>query len=101
MTSVTAATANRMACMESPEEVVDDDRLENVQLDVARGAAVVVRDVVAELLRAHHRHRLRLRGIDLARHARAAGLVLRDRDLAQPRARAAREPPDVVRDLGE
>src|SRR5947208_15298643 len=46
-------------------------------------------------------HILGLRGIDLARHDRAAWLVFRNRDLADAAARAAREPADVVRDLGE
>src|SRR5882762_4423182 len=83
------------------EEIVDDERLEHVQLEISRGTADIDRDVVAEHLRAQHRHRLGLRGIDLARHDRAAGLVFRNRDLADAAARAAREPAHVVCDLGE
>ena len=57
------------------EHVVDDDRLEDVQLEVPRGAADADRDVVAHHLRAHHRHRFRLRRVHFARHDRAAGFV--------------------------
>ena len=45
--------------------------------------------------------RLGLRGVDLARHDRAAGLVLGDGDLADAAARPRRQPAHVVGDLGE
>jgi hypothetical protein len=48
---------------------------------------------------AHHRERLGLRGVDLARHDRAARLVGRQGELPDPAARPAREQTDVVGDL--
>ena len=48
---------------------------------------------------AQHRHRLALGRVDLARHDRAARLVLGDADLAEPRARARGQPAHVVGDL--
>ncbi len=56
-------------------------------------------DVVAHHVRAHHRERLGLRRVHLARHDRAAGLVRRDEDLAEAGARTAREEAHVVPDL--
>ena len=53
-----------------------------------RRAAEVDRDVVAEHLAAEHRQRLALRRVHLARHDRAARLVLRNRDLADARSAA-------------
>src|SRR5258706_4400781 len=68
------------------QQVVDDHRLEHVQLEVARRTGQVDRHVVAEHLAAQHRQRFALGRVDLARHDPAAWLVLRDRDLAEPRA---------------
>ena len=48
---------------------------------------------------AEHRQRLALGRIDLARHDRAAGLVLGNADLAEAGARPRREPAHVVGDL--
>ena len=70
------------------QEVEDHDGLEDVELEVALGAGEPDRRVVADHLRAHHRHRFALRGVDLARHDRRAGLVLGEDELTQPRARA-------------
>ena len=50
-------------------------------------------------LRAQHGHRLALGRVDLARHDRAAGLVLGDAQLADAAARARRQPAHVVGDL--
>src|SRR5258705_6735453 len=83
------------------QEIVDDEGLEYVQLEMSRGTADIDRNVVAQHLRAQHGHRFRLRGVDLARHDRAARLVFRDGNLADSGARPAREPAHVVRDLGE
>src|SRR3989440_3114884 len=68
------------------QEVVDDERLEDVQLEVPHGAADVDGDVVAEHLGTEHRHRLALRRVHLSGHDGAAGLVLRDLQLAEPAA---------------
>ena len=52
--------------------------------------AKAIGGVVAHHLHAHHRHRLALRRVHLARHDRRARLVLRQRQLAQAAARARR-----------
>ena len=56
---------------------------------------------IADHLGADHRQRLALGRIDLARHDRAAGLVLRQRQLAKARARPGAEQAHVVGDLGQ
>src|SRR5262249_45693002 len=65
------------------EHVVDDERLEDVELEVAGGAADPHRHVVAHHLGAHHRERLALGRVDLARHDGGAALVLRAAQLAE------------------
>ena len=72
------------------EHVVQDDRLVDVELEVALRAGEGHGGVVAEHLHGDHRQRLALRRVDLARHDRRARLVVGDRDLAEARARAAR-----------
>ena len=57
------------------------------------------RRVVAEHPAANHRQRLGLRRVDLARHDRGAGFVLRQADLAEAGARAGAEQADIVCDL--
>ena len=81
------------------QEAVDDERLVDVQLEVAAGAAEVHRHVVAEHLAADHGHRLALRRVDLARHDRAPRFVLGDAQFADPAAGARGEPAHVVGDL--
>ncbi|CAM2158157.1 conserved hypothetical protein [Paraburkholderia tropica] len=81
--------------------VVRDHRAEHVQFEVAARAADVHGHVVAEHLAAEHRQRFGLRGVHLARHDRAARLVLGNRQFAETAARAAREPANVVGDLHE
>ena len=83
------------------DRIVQDDRLVDVELEVALRAGEGHRVIVAEDLDGHHRQRLRLRGIDLARHDRGAGLVLGNRQLAQPGARPRGIPAYVVGDLHE
>ena len=78
---------------------VGDHRLVDIELEVAAGAGEVDRGVVAQHPRADHRQRLGLGRIDLARHDRAAWLVLRYADFADPAARTARQPADIVGDL--
>ena len=80
-------------------EVVDDQRLEDVELEVAAGSADVHRHIVTQHLGADHCQRLALGRIDFARHDRAAGFVLRDADFAQAGSRTGGEPAHVVGDL--
>ena len=80
---------------------VGDDRLEDVELEVALAAGERDRRVVAEHPGADHGQRLGLGRIDLARHDRGARLVLRQDQLADPRSRAGAEEADVVGDLEE
>ena len=64
--------------------VVCDDRLEDVELELTLGAGHGHGRVVADDLHAHHRERLALGGVDLARHDRAARLVGWQIQLADP-----------------
>ena len=82
-------------------DVEDHQRLVDVHLEIAAGAAEADRDVVGHHLHRDHGQRLGLRRVDLARHDRRAGLVLRDQQLGEAGARAARHQPDVVGDLVE
>jgi hypothetical protein len=83
------------------EHVLDHNRLEDVQLKVAVAPRDRDRRVVAHDLGRDHRESLALRRVDLARHDRAARLVLRQGELAEPAARTGPEEADVVRDLHE
>ena len=83
------------------QERVDDERLVNVEFEMAGCAAKVHRHVVRHRLRAEHGKCLGLRRIHLAGHDRAAGLVLRDAQLRQSRARSGGEQPHVIGDLEE
>ena len=66
------------------QEIMRDERLVDVQLEVARRAADADGDIVGHDLAAEHGQRLALGRIDLARHDRPAGLVFGNRDLAEP-----------------
>ena len=81
------------------EEVVDHHGLEDVQLKIALRAGETDSRVVAHNLNGDHRHRFGLGRIDLSGHDRRAGLVLRQRDLAEATTRARGEPANVVCDL--
>ena len=81
------------------EEVIDHDRHEDVQLEIALRGGKADCGVVAHDLYGDHRDGLALRRVDLARHDGAARLVRGDRDLAESAARSRRKPADVVRDL--
>ena len=81
------------------QHVVDDHRLEHVQLEMALAAGHGDGGVVAHHLGAHHGQRLGLGRVDLARHDRRAGLVFRQLQLADAAARAGAQQPDVVGDL--
>src|ERR1017187_3850726 len=81
------------------QEIANHQRTEHIELEVARRAAQVDRNVVAEHLAAQHGQRLRLRRIDLARHDGAAWLVLRNAEFANAAARAGSQPANVVGDF--
>ena len=81
------------------QETVDEERLEDVQLEVPRSTADVDGHVVSEHRATDHRHGFALRRVDLPRHDRAARLVLGNAQLADSAARTRREPAHVVRDL--
>jgi len=81
------------------QEVVGHDRVEDVQLEMARGAGEGQGGVVAEDLGADHGQGLALGRVDLAWHDGRAGLVLGQGQLAQARARAGAQEADVVGDL--
>ena len=81
------------------EQVADHHRLEDVELKVAVRASESDGAVISDNLRADHRHRLALRGVDLAWHDRRARLVLREGELAEPRAWPTTKEADVVGDL--
>ena len=81
------------------QEVVDDDRFEDVELEIPLRAGDRDRRVVADHLDGYHRHRLALSRIHLARHDRGARLVLRQDQFAEPDARSRAHPADVVGDF--
>ena len=83
------------------QHVVNDQRLVNVELEVARRATNVDGNIVTHHLRREHRQRFALRRIDFARHDRAARLVFGNRNLGEPGAGPAGKPAHVVRNLGE
>ena len=82
-------------------DVVDHQQLVGVHLGIAAGAAEAHGDVVGHDLDRDHGERLGLGRIDLARHDRGAGLVLRDLQFGEAGARAAGRQADVVGDLVE
>src|SRR5215469_2757000 len=61
------------------DDVEDHQRLVDVHLEIAAGAAEAHRDIVAHHLHGEHRERFALGRIDLARHDRGARLVFRNR----------------------
>ena len=81
------------------QEVVDNHRLEHIQLEVALARSEADRRIVAHYLADDHRHRLALRRINFARHDRAARFILRNTNLANAASRSAGQPPDIVGDL--
>lgn len=83
------------------QEVGDHDGLEDVELEVALGAGKGDGGVVAEDLGAEHGQGLALRGVDLAGHDGAAGLVLGELELGETAAGTGAEETDVLCDLEE
>src|SRR5579863_5306787 len=68
-------------------EVVYEDRLADVQFEIAARAGRRDGHVIAEDLHRDHDHGLALRGVDFPGHDRATGLVLGQYQFAQSRTR--------------
>lgn len=83
------------------QQVADHQRLEDVQFELAVHATNGSGNVVAHNLGADHGKGLALRGVDLARHDRRTGLVLRQNQLSKTAARSRSEVTDILRDLEE
>ena len=81
------------------EHVVEDDRLVDVELEIALRPGEGHRRVATVDLDGDLAERLALGRVDLAGHDRRAGLVLRDAQLADARPRAGGVPAHVVGDL--
>ena len=93
-------TAHRIG--EQPDalqECMGDQRPAHIELEVAAATGQRYRHIVGHHLTADHHQRFALGRIDLARHDRTAGLVLRNPDLADTRSRPGRQPPDVIGNL--
>src|SRR6185295_10327553 len=73
-------------------KVMDDQRLEDVELEIAARSADVDGYVIAQNLRADHGQRLALSRIDFSRHDGAARLVLGYIDFAQACSRTRGKP---------
>ena len=80
---------------------MDDHRLAHVELEVAPGSGHGHRGVVPVDLDADHDHGLALGRVDLARHDRRAGFVLRQVELPEAAAGTRTQPADVVGDLDQ
>ena len=83
------------------QERVDDDRLKDVEFELAARACDRDGGVVPHHLCANHSHGFHLRGVDLAGHDGGAGFVFGNGDFADAAARAGGEEPDVVRGFHE
>ena len=81
------------------EHGIDDDRLKHVELEMTLARGDSDSGLIAEHAAAHHGQRLDPGWIDLVRHDRGAGFVLRQDQFAEPRTRAGTEQADVVCDL--
>ncbi|MCY1431667.1 hypothetical protein D9M71_476410 [compost metagenome] len=78
------------------QQVVDDHRLVDVELQVPLACGKAYGNVVAHDLAGDHRQRLALGRVDLAGHDRAAWLVGWQAHFGQPRTRAGAEQAQVV-----
>ena len=83
------------------EEIVDDDRLEDIQFKVSLRGGDTDGGIVSHDLHGDHGDGLALRGIDLAGHDGGAGLILRQGELAETATGARGQPPEIVGDLHE
>ncbi len=83
------------------QEVVDDDRLVDVEFEVTLRTGEADGCGCAVNLDANHGHGLALRGIYFAGHDGGAGFVLRDGDFAKAATRAGSQPSDIVGNFHE
>ena len=81
------------------QKVVNDHRLENIELKIALRAGETDRGRRAVDLDADHRHGFALRGIHLAGHDGRPGFVLRNDEFTQAATRTGGQPADVVGNL--
>lgn len=66
---------------------------------MAGGTCHTHRSLVANDLRADHRHCFTLGGVDFSRHDTAAGLILRQTQFAEPTSRTGAEQSNIVGNL--
>ena len=83
------------------QEIVDYDRLEDIQFKIALRGSDAYGGVVAHDLDTNHSQCLGLGWVHLAGHDGRAWLVFRNDQFAEAAARAGSEPADVVGDLHE
>ena len=76
-----------------------DQRLEDVEFEMPLAVGEGDDGAIADHLRADHAERFDLGRIDLARHDRGAGLVLRQTQFPEPRPRSRPQQSNVARDL--
>lgn len=83
------------------EDIVSDQRLENVELEVTAHATHRHRSLVAHHLSANHSQCLALRGVHLSRHDARSRLILWQVQLPEAGPGPAAEETDIVGDLEE
>ena len=81
------------------DEVVGNNRLEDVKFKVALACGEIDRCSIAHHLHGHHRYSFALRRVDLARHDGRTRFICRDIDFAETAAGAGSEPANIVGDL--
>ena len=83
------------------QDILDDDRFEDIQLKLTICACDADSGLVAHDLCGHHREGLALSRVNFAGHNAATGLVLGQAKLTETTARSRTEIPNVVGDLHE
>ena len=78
------------------QQVVNDYRLVDVQLQMPLACSKTDGDIVAHHLACEHGQRFALGRVDLARHDRAAGFIGWQFDFRQPGARAGTQQAKVI-----
>ena len=81
------------------QDIGDDQRLEDVKLEMSLGAADRDGDMVAHDLGADHGQGLGLGGIDLSRHDGGPGLIGRQQQFADPAPGAGPQQADIIGDF--
>ena len=83
------------------KQISDHEGLEDVELKLAGHASHCGGNMVTHYLGSYHCQGLALRGVDLARHDRGAGLVLREDEFAETTSWTRAEISDVLGNLEE